>query len=685
MSKNLIMLLAMFIFIALSCGPAVTKPTDHPPGQTGETPLKIAGDDDPGDVPQIASSKEKPYAGPPHIFQPREHKPRVRPAVNPPPSLNSLPKLKLNMAACFGPEPKPRPVPIASHKSSRMSNGANRAYGRGGRAKPKKSASIPSSRAAKGASMGGASMGASALERKEVAPAPSSAPAMEIAADDIGASDSAEEARDSAPSRDDRDESPAGYEDWGASIYLSNDDTMSLSSAQRVIYAIDKFLPLPVEHIRPHELLNYFSFATAQVEADHDFSVYGELAPDEREEGIQTLALAVKGRPVTKSTRRNAALTMVIDRSGSMSDEGRMDFLKKGLRRMLTELKAGDMIHLVLFDHEVCVPAQNFVVGRDNVKNLEKIIDALKPRGSTDLHLGLSRGYDIADKTYRREYSNRVVMITDALTNTGVTDQRMISMISKYYDNQKIRLSGVGVGRSFNDALLDQLTERGKGAYVFLGSEAEVDAVFGTRFISLVETTALDVHFRLHLPPSLRMNVFYGEESSTVKADVQEIHYFANTSQLFLSDLMARGGKLRPEDSVMLTIEYKDPETNEELMEEYAFNLGQMSSQTKNVKKARVIMAWIDMLAQMASRPTPSRYSYNAEGWLDAEGWTRCNEGRQELSRLAAPVKNDREVRRVMELWEKYCSRYERPRNPVKRQVVGMEESWPGAEPADER
>lgn len=40
------------------------------------------------------------------------------------------------------------------------------------------------------------------------------------------------------------------------------------------------------------------------------------------------------------------------------------------------------------------------------------------------------------------------------------------------------------------------------------------------------------MHFRLHLPPSLRMHAFQGEESSVVKADVQAIHDFANTAQL---------------------------------------------------------------------------------------------------------------------------------------------------------
>ena len=151
-------------------------------------------------------------------------------------------------------------------------------------------------------------------------------------------------------------------------------------------------------------------------------------------------------------------MTLVIDRSGSMRDEGRMNYLKQGLLKMLDELKHGDMVHVVLFDHQVCVPTENFVVGRDPRSKLEKVFKALEPRGATDLHRGLSQGYEIADRSYRPEYSNRVMMITDALANTGVVDTRLISMISKYYDSRRIRLSGVGVGRNFNDALLDRLT-----------------------------------------------------------------------------------------------------------------------------------------------------------------------------------------------------------------------------------
>lgn len=468
------------------------------------------------------------------------------------------------------------------------------------------------------------------------------------------------------------------YHDWGASIYLSNDDSMSLSSAQRVIFAIDKFLPLPIEHIRPHELLNYFSFDTTPVPESDDFSVKAEIAQNPDKPGIYDLALAVAGRPLDRESRRNTALTLVVDRSGSMADEGRMEYLKQGLHRMTSELKPGDMINIVMFDHEVCAPLENFVVGRDPQRLLGAVIDRMEPRGSTDVHLGLTRGYELADRGFQQTHGNRVMLVTDALANSGVTDEDTIAMVGKFYDSRRIRLSGVGVGTEFNDALIDRLTERGRGAYVFLGSPAEVDAVFGPRFVSLIETTANDVHFQLHLPPSLRMNVFYGEESSTVKEDVQSIHYFANTSQLFLSELMAKHGKMRPQDSVMLTVEYEDPETGDDMVEEFAFNLGEIADEDKNVRKSRMLMHFIDGLAVMATRPIPSSWAPQRAAWIDEGGFDACEAGRADLSKMASGISDDPEVRRVAGLWDRFCSRFEQPRRPVKR-AVPTSTSWPSA------
>jgi hypothetical protein len=204
--------------------------------------------------------------------------------------------------------------------------------------------------------------------------------------------------------------------------------------------------------------------------------------------------------------------------------------------------------------------------------------------------------------------------------------------------------------------------------------------VFGSHFLSLIETTANDVRFRLHLPPSLRMQVFYGEESSTVAADVQEIHYFANTAQLFLSDVMARGGALRQDDEIMLSIEYKDPETDASLVEQSSMRLGDLAADPRNVVKARLIMTWIDLIAQMASSSGATTYDGRAQGLDDPSAYQRCEQGAAQLDRLSADIAQDLEVRRVLGLWSKFCARYERPRQPVRRQIASPpSDAWPEA------
>jgi hypothetical protein len=65
---------------------------------------------------------------------------------------------------------------------------------------------------------------------------------------------------------------------FGAEVWLSNDDSMSLASAQRVLYAVMNHLPIELSQIRPHELLNYFSFDTTDPVAGDPFGVQAAAA-----------------------------------------------------------------------------------------------------------------------------------------------------------------------------------------------------------------------------------------------------------------------------------------------------------------------------------------------------------------------------------------------------------------------
>jgi len=383
--------------------------------------------------------------------------------------------------------------------------------------------------------------------------------------------------------------------DFGATVHLSNDDSMSLASAQRVLAALENGYPIPAEHLRPHELLNYFSFDTAPVASKDLFSVSPSLV---QEGDKMRLALAVQGGA---AERKPLDLSLVIDRSGSMSSDNRMNYTKRGLQLMVEQLQHGDRLDLVLFDHSVCTPLKNFVVGRDDMELLTSTIQQIVPRGSTDLDSGLRHAYGI--QTSRDDASTRnrrVMLLTDALLNTGNVDMDLVSEVGKSFDAHGIRLTGVGVGADFNDTMLNRLTEKGKGAYVFLGSEAVVDRLFGPGFQSLIETIAHNVRFSLDLPEHIAMERFYGEESITDPEDVQPIHYYAGTSQLFLQDLTSRKG-LSANDSLVFQIRWEDAISGANRMEEHVLTVEDIrSAGQRNARKAIALMDWSDRLLDYA-------------------------------------------------------------------------------------
>ena len=400
--------------------------------------------------------------------------------------------------------------------------------------------------------------------------------------------------------------------DWGATTWLSNDDSMSLASAQRLLWAVQNKGPVKTREVRPHELLNYFSFDTVDVAPGETFSVLGQAVA--AEPGKLTLALAVKG---TTPPRRSLDLTYVLDRSGSMWDEGRMDYLKRGLTKMKDQLQRGDRVDVVLFDHELCTPLENYVVGRDDPEFLDDVIAKLQPRGATNLDIGLKEAYRITTaRTDGAGRNRRMLLVTDALLNEGEIDPDVLAGISSGFTDHGIRLSTIGVGRSFDDKVLDAISERGKGAYVYLGSEAVVDRVFGAGFRSLTETIAHDVRFGLDLPDSLAMERFYGEEASTVKSDVQPIDYYAGTTQLFLQDVAMRDNTPALADRLVLTIEWTDPVSGERKSTQKGMTLGELvAGEVRNVKKGRALMAWTDLILARSLGADPCDTPYDT--WAD--------------------------------------------------------------------
>ena len=201
-------------------------------------------------------------------------------------------------------------------------------------------------------------------------------------------------------------------------------------------------------------------------------------------------------------------LVLVIDKSGSMAESDKMSRVKDGLRTMLGQLRPDDIIAIVAFDSGAQILYPSSRLG--NGHGLRHAIDCLEPGGSTNLHSGLMLGYAEAKKYFRSGATNRVILLTDGIANTGVVDPESIAAQSSEFNGQGIDLSTIGVGLDLNNDLLRTLARSGRGLYHFISDYKDINKVFVNEVQSLISSVAKNVQVRIEYGPGLQLEKIFG-------------------------------------------------------------------------------------------------------------------------------------------------------------------------------
>ena len=275
-------------------------------------------------------------------------------------------------------------------------------------------------------------------------------------------------------------------------------DTASYTIAQR--YVADGNIPDPAS-IRVEEWVNAFDQGYPAPE-DATFAVTVDGAPTPfANQGHVLLRIGIKARESTEKTRPNAALTFVIDTSGSMGTGGRLELVKDSLRKLVHGLGQGDSIAVVTFgdDARVVLPPTRAT----DEKTILAAIDALEPGGSTNLEAGLRLGYSLAREAHLGDGGiDRVILASDGVANVGLTDATGI--LGQIRDDAAtgIELVSVGVGMgNYNDALLEQLADQGDGFYAYVNDLAEARRLFTEDLTGTLQSVALDAKVQVAFDP----------------------------------------------------------------------------------------------------------------------------------------------------------------------------------------
>ncbi len=184
---------------------------------------------------------------------------------------------------------------------------------------------------------------------------------------------------------------------------------------------------------------------------------------------------------IAEKQRKPMNLSIVIDRSGSMSDQQKMEFAKKAFVSLVDQLQPNDILSIVIYDDVVDVIRRAKNVGTDK-QSIKRLIDEVYPRNSTNLGGGLVEGLHQSEKYAGKEFINRVVLLSDGLANVGITDPVELNRIAKRYRNKSISVTTMGVGLDYNENLMMGLSESGGGNYYFIEHPHSLAAIIRQEF-----------------------------------------------------------------------------------------------------------------------------------------------------------------------------------------------------------
>ncbi len=106
--------------------------------------------------------------------------------------------------------------------------------------------------------------------------------------------------------------------------------------------------------------------------------------------------------------------------------------------------------------------------------------------------------------------SDRVMVFTDAETNTGDTDQSTFIQIATSNAAQNIGITLFGVGTDLNQDLVLAISEVRGGNYFFLQDATKIATVFDQDFDFLVTPLAYDLHLTLQPASGFAITAVYG-------------------------------------------------------------------------------------------------------------------------------------------------------------------------------
>ena len=342
----------------------------------------------------------------------------------------------------------------------------------------------------------------------------------------------APEASEAAPSGDQFDQKPenpfVSTAETPVSSFSVDADGASYAYMRRCVQV---GMNVPSYSVRIEEYLNYFTFDYPEPADGETLGINAEIGACPWTPSHKLLRLGLKGKSLKESEIPAANYILLIDTSGSMQGDDRIELVKTGLCNMVDYMRPEDRIAIITYSGSVKKLLESTLVseGAEAIKNA---IRRLQASGCTAGGEAMKMAYDEASAHYVTGGNNRIIMCTDGDFNVGVSSTEALVEMVESYQSKGIYLSIMGFGMgNLMDSRMEDLSNHGNGTYTYIDSEEEMMKVFvneRSRFWAVANDTKCQVRFNPDVVDKYRLigyenRLMTAEEFEDNKKDAGEI------------------------------------------------------------------------------------------------------------------------------------------------------------------
>ena len=238
-------------------------------------------------------------------------------------------------------------------------------------------------------------------------------------------------------------------------------------------------------------------------------------------------------------------VVFVLDTSGSMAEEGKMEKARQALLYGIRILRPSDRFNVVAFSGEERLMESGLLAADEQGrKRGETFVNSLKPVGGTNINDALLASFKQLPASDRPKI---VVFLTDGLPTVGETNITRIIDNASHARTAGLRLFTFGVGYDVNTALLDKLAAENGGVADYVEPKEDLEVKVSNFFAKINYPVLADLKLEM---PDVQTDLIYPRNLPDLfrGSQLTLIGRYRNPNQLDTARLLLTGtgnGKTR--------------------------------------------------------------------------------------------------------------------------------------------